>query len=104
MDAIGTNRLIWGRWARDTMVGDGLTIPFLEAMKGRDVTVGDGYYFLFREPPVVNALPSLTTKVDFGLKASSVYYRAVLRTTSRRPPCSPVRWVWISPAAPTTPT
>jgi hypothetical protein len=39
------------------------------------VTVGDGYYFLFREPSKLNVLPSLSTKVDFGLKSSSAYYR-----------------------------
>jgi hypothetical protein len=50
-------------------------VPFLEALKGNEVTVGDGYYFLFREPSNINLLPSLTTKVDFGLKSSSAYYR-----------------------------
>jgi hypothetical protein len=44
-------------------------------MRGNEVTVGDGYYFLFREPSNVNLLPTLTTKADFGLKASSAYYR-----------------------------
>jgi hypothetical protein len=44
-------------------------------MRGNDVTVGDGYYFLFRQPSNVNLLPSLTTKADFGLKASSAYFR-----------------------------
>ena len=52
-----------------------LTVPFLEAMRGNEVTVGDGYYFLFREPSNVNLLPTLTTKSDFGLKSSSAYYR-----------------------------
>jgi hypothetical protein len=37
--------------------------------------VGDGYYFLFREPSQINLLPSLTTKTDFGLKSSSANYR-----------------------------
>ena len=44
-------------------------------MRGNDVTVGDGYYFLFRQPSNVNVLPMLTTKADFGLKASSAYFR-----------------------------
>ena len=37
--------------------------------------MGDGYYFLFREPSNINVLPTLTTKTDFGLKSSSAYYR-----------------------------
>jgi hypothetical protein len=75
LSAVGANRLIWGRWARDPIANDTLTVPFLEAMRGNEVTVGDGYYFLFREPSNVNLLPTLTTKSDFGLKSSSAYYR-----------------------------
>jgi hypothetical protein len=43
--------------------------------------VGDGYYFLFREPSQINFLPSLTTKTDFGLKSSSAYYRNAANET-----------------------
>ena len=75
LNAVGANRLIWGRWARDPIANDSLTVPFLEAMRGNEVTVGDGYYFLFRQPSNVNLLPTLTTKADFGLKSSSAYYR-----------------------------
>ena len=75
LNAVNNNRLIWGRWARDPIANDQLTVPFLEAMRGNEVTVGDGYYFLFREPSQINLLPTLTTKTDFGLKSSSAYYR-----------------------------
>ena len=75
LNAVGANKLVWGRWARDPIANDSLTVPFLEAMRGNDVTVGDGYYFLFRQPSNVNVLPTLTTKADFGLKASSAYFR-----------------------------
>ncbi len=75
LSAVAATKLIWGRWARDPIPSDNITVPFLEALKGTEVTVGDGYYFLFREPSNINLLPSLTTKVDFGLKSSSAYYR-----------------------------
>jgi hypothetical protein len=75
LNAVAATKLIWGRWARDPIPSDSITVPFLEALKGNEVTVGDGYYFLFREPSNINLLPSLTTKVDFGLKSSSAYYR-----------------------------
>jgi hypothetical protein len=75
LNALGANRLIWGRWARDPISDDKLTVPFLEAMRGNEVTVGDGYYFLFREPSNINVLTTLTTKADFGLKSSSAYFR-----------------------------
>ncbi|WP_146179275.1 FecR domain-containing protein [Limnohabitans sp. Hippo4] len=74
LNAVAATKLIWGRWG-GAIPGDNLTIPFLEAFKGNEVTVGDGYYFLFREPSKLNVLPTLTTKVDFGLKNSSAYYR-----------------------------
>ena len=75
LNAVAATKLIWGRWARDPIPSDNITVPFLEALKGNEVTVGDGYYFLFREPSNINLLPSLSTKVDFGLKSSSAYYR-----------------------------
>lgn len=70
-----SSRLLWGRWANTALPGDSLTIPFLEALRGNDITVGDGYYFLFREPGVTNLLPSLNSKVNFSLQSSSAYYR-----------------------------
>jgi hypothetical protein len=75
LNVLGNNRLIWGRWARDPIANDKLTVPFLEAMRGNEVTVGDGYYFLFREPSNINVLPTLTSKTEFGLKSASAYYR-----------------------------
>lgn len=75
LNALGNNRLIWGRWARDPIANDKLTVPFLDAMRGNEVTVGDGYYFLFREPSNINVLPTLTSKAEFGLKSASAYYR-----------------------------
>jgi hypothetical protein len=75
MNSVAATRLIWGRWTRDPVANDALTIPFLEAMKGNDVTVGDGYYFLFREPSNINVLTTLTTKAEFALKSSSAFYR-----------------------------
>ena len=75
LNAVAATKLIWGRWGKDAIPSDSITVPFLDALKGNEVTVGDGYYFLFREPSNINLLPSLTTKVDFGLKSSSAYYR-----------------------------
>ena len=74
LNAVAVSKLIWGRWAKEPISGDSITLPFLEAFKGNEVTVGDGYYFLFREPSNLNILPSISTKVDFGLKSSSAYY------------------------------
>ena len=62
--------LVWGRWgsAKDQ---DTLTSAFRDAMQSRAVTVGDGYYFLFRrESGVVNLLQYDQGTANFGLQAS----------------------------------
>ncbi len=73
--ALPQTRLIWGRWSQAPLPGDSLTLTFRQAMEGNQVTVGDGYYFLFREPNVPNHLPSLTNQAQFKLQASAAQYR-----------------------------
>ena len=64
------------RWrAQAPVPGDNLTIGFRDALSGNEVTVGDGYYFLFRNPGSPNLLPSMNNQVDFKLGASSAQYR-----------------------------
>lgn len=74
-DALGPSRLVWGRWASVPVPGDSLTVGFREALTGNEVTVGDGYYFLFREPKTTNLLPSLSVQAEFKLGASSAFHR-----------------------------
>ncbi|NBT05291.1 MAG: hypothetical protein EBS54_00590 [Betaproteobacteria bacterium] len=52
-----------------------MSVAFRDAMLGNKVTVGDGYFFLFRTPETVNLLPSLKTKADFNLTASAAFHR-----------------------------
>lgn len=62
--------MVWGRWgqAKDQ---DALTVAFRDAMQSRAVTVGDGYYFLFRrEAGVLNMLPYDQGAVNFTLQSS----------------------------------
>jgi FecR protein len=72
---VTASRLIWGRWSQAPLPGDSLTIGFREALVGNEVTVGDGYYFLFRTPGSPNLLPSLNNQVDFKLGSSTAQYR-----------------------------
>jgi len=68
--ALPEGTLLWGRWgaARER---DVLTVAFRDAMETRAVTVGDGYYFLFRrEAGVANLLPYDQGMVNFGLQSS----------------------------------
>lgn len=74
-DLVTASRLIWGRWSHTPLPGDSLTIGFREALQGTEVTVGDGYYFLFRTPGSPNLLPSLNNQADFKLASSAAQYR-----------------------------
>jgi hypothetical protein len=74
------SRMVWGRWANTAVPGDTLTVPFLQALQGNEVTVGDGYYFLFRQPDTPNVLPGLARQIDFNLQAASAYYRTPANT------------------------
>ena len=68
--------LIWGRWSATAAPGDKLTVPFMAAMEGRQVTVGDGYYFLFRDETGPNSIAAAGGQVNFSLQGSSAYYRS----------------------------
>lgn len=74
-DLVATSHLIWGRWSQTPLANDQLTVGFREALIGNEVTVGDGYYFLFRTPGSPNLLPSLNNQVDFKLTSSSAQHR-----------------------------
>ncbi|NDE53318.1 MAG: hypothetical protein EB069_01800 [Actinobacteria bacterium] len=74
-DLVSPSKLVWGRWASTPLPGDQMSVAFRDAMLGNKVTVGDGYFFLFRTPETVNLLPSLKTKADFNLTASAAFHR-----------------------------
>lgn len=67
--------LIWGRWSASPVPGDNLTAPFMEALSGGRVTVGDGYYFLFRNENVPNLLSSVSGVTNFRLQGGAASYR-----------------------------
>ena len=74
-ELIVPSKLVWGRWASAPAPGDSMTISFRDAMAGTNVTVGDGYFFLFRSPETINLLPNLKTKADFNLSSSAAFHR-----------------------------
>jgi hypothetical protein len=74
-EVIPAARLVWGRWSQTPLPGDALTVGFRQALQGNEVTVGDGYHFLFRQPGVANQLPGQTSQASFRLQSSSAQYR-----------------------------
>ncbi len=74
VNASSQDSLAWGRWGSQN-VQDNLTVPFINALQGRSVTVGDGYYFLFRnESNVPNLLSVQQGSVNFSLLNSNAYF------------------------------
>ena len=72
--AAAQNTLVWGRWGGATPQ-DNLTIPFVNALQGRSVTVGDGGFFLFRtENNVPNLLSVQQGNLNFALQGSQAYF------------------------------
>lgn len=69
------HNLIWGRWAGNAAPGDSLTAPFLTAMQGNQVVVGDGYYFLFRNETGPNLMTTASGQASFALQGGSATYR-----------------------------
>lgn len=69
-----SNTLTWGRWGQ-AVPQDSLTQAFRDAMQGRSVTIGDGYYFLFRqEVGVPNLLALDQGPVQFSLQQGHAHF------------------------------
>lgn len=64
--------LVWGHWS-SPLPGDTLSQPFAEASAGREVTVGNEVYGLFRPESPLAALVSNLGKVDFTLRDAQVH-------------------------------
>jgi hypothetical protein len=74
LNASAQDSLAWGRWGSQN-VQDNLTVPFINALQGKSVTVGDGYYFLFRnESNVPNLLAIQQGSANFSLLNSNAYF------------------------------
>jgi hypothetical protein len=65
--------LVWGRWASQALAGDTLSQSLSEAAAGRNVTVGNDYYGLFRPEPSFSQLISNVGKVEFTLRDAQVH-------------------------------
>ncbi len=68
--------LTWGRWSAVPLPGDNLTVSFMAALQSGQVTVGDGYYFLFRNEGVPNLMGSMTGQATFALQGGAASYRS----------------------------
>ncbi len=65
--------LVWGRWPWVSLPGDTVSQSFAEASAGRQVTVGNDFYGLFRPEPPFPVLVSNLGRVDFTLRDAQVH-------------------------------
>jgi hypothetical protein len=65
--------MIWGHWMGQPWPGDTISQSYDVAHVGRQVTVGNEYFALFREEPPLPVLVSNLGKVDFTLRDAQVF-------------------------------
>ncbi|MEI7993310.1 MAG: FecR family protein, partial [Methylococcaceae bacterium] len=64
---------VWARWGSQ-LPGDTLSQPYAVAQTGRDVTIGDRYFALFRSPVSLTELDPRAGVYDFKLTQGQVYF------------------------------
>jgi len=74
---VADRQLIWGRYSNAGIDGqERITLPFDEARNGREVTVGNFDYALFRSRNDKKRLDSGLTVVSFGLSSAQAFYNS----------------------------
>ena len=74
---VADRQLIWGRYASAGLDGqERITLPLDEAQLGREITVGDLDYGLFRSENGIKRLNSGLTVVSFGLSSAQAFYNS----------------------------
>ena len=69
-------QLVWGRFAEGKGNLERLTLPFSEAARGRDVTVGGNFeYFLFRPESGEKQVQEGLGEVGFSLTSAQAYFK-----------------------------
>jgi hypothetical protein len=73
-------QLAWGRWGDSTQAGD-ISLPRLQARDGREVTLGNNQYALFRNPSTASILSSGLGSLGFSLQQSQAQFVAANGST-----------------------
>ncbi len=76
--SLTSNNLVWGRWVGRDGQGtqERLSLAYAEASAGRDITVGNGTYGLFRDGKGSTLVKSDLGVVSFGLNSAQAFYHA----------------------------
>jgi hypothetical protein len=73
--ALTERQLVWGRWADGQADQERITLTYLEAKEGRDITVGNTDYMLFRTENGSTRIQALGT-IGFSLNSAQAFYHS----------------------------
>lgn len=76
MAALTEKQLVWGRWGDGQGAAERLTLPYLDARAGRDVTVGNSAYILFRDGNGSTQVEKGLGTVGFSLSSAQAFYHS----------------------------
>jgi predicted house-cleaning NTP pyrophosphatase (Maf/HAM1 superfamily) len=76
--SVTRKNLVWGRWNGRDGMGDQerLTLAYAEASNGRDITVGNATYGLFRDGKGAEVVKPENAVVSFALDSAQAYYHS----------------------------
>ena len=69
-----SGNIAWANWWPSRLPGDTLSMPYKQASNGREITIGDGRFGLFREAPTSFDVMPTQGVVNFSLMRSFVYF------------------------------
>lgn len=71
---LARRNLVWGRWGAGQGDAERITLAYADAVDGRDVTVGNADYILFRDGDGRTRVQSGLGPVSFSLTSAQAYY------------------------------
>ncbi len=74
--ALTERQLVWGRWADGQVDQERITLTYLEARQGRDITVGNDDYMLFRTENGSKQIQAGLGTVGFNLDSAQAFYHS----------------------------
>lgn len=72
--AVSERQLIWGRWAGGLGDLERITLSYTESRQGRDVTVGNSQYVLFRDGNGVTKVQEGLGPISFSLTSAQAFH------------------------------
>ncbi len=71
---LARRNLVWGRWGAGQGEAERITLAYAEAVEGRDVTIGNADYILFRDGDGRTRVQSGLGPVSFSLTSAQAFY------------------------------